>query len=156
VRKERGKFLPAEPAKKIIRSQRSRRGGAKGTQNLVSGVVTKGVVNMLESVEIKQQQHRRSPVERAPMQKLLATLEKRPAVAHTSEWINQRSVFLSENHPLSCHCAEKIGHAKRKEHSLEDGESPQTGANFLGLRRQRQRARKRNANDKECRMNKQK
>jgi hypothetical protein len=78
VRKERAKFLPAKPAKKIIRSQRSRRGAAKGRENLVSDVVTKGVVNMLEPVEIKEQQQRRSGVKRGPMQQLLATLKKAP------------------------------------------------------------------------------
>ena len=68
-----------------------------------------------------------------------------------------KALERSDSDPLLfCHCAEKIGNAKRKEHGLENDESPPTSANFLGIRWQRQRARKRNANDKECRMNKQK
>jgi hypothetical protein len=139
--------------KKFIGSQHSGRGAAKGRENLVSDVVAKGVANTLETVEIEQQQHRRwqsNPLRCSSFSPRSKNARRLPTPV--SESISQ--VFVSENHPLSCHCAEKIGYAKRKEHTLEHCESPPTTESFFGIRWQMRRARKRDANDKECRMNK--
>jgi hypothetical protein len=65
MRKAR-KFLPAETAKQIVGSRRSGRDAAKSLENLVFDVVTKGVVDTLETVEIKRQQNRRPAIPRHP------------------------------------------------------------------------------------------
>src|SRR5580704_5232059 len=129
---EAAEFLPTDPAKYVVGTQHGSRDPTEFYECVVADVMTIGIVDRFEFVEIEQEQCRRAVFKGRAAQYGRAALQKIAAVGNAGQRVGQRSFLVPQSKALSRHSSEHIGDAERIEDRLENEEGEPTDLRVAG------------------------